>query len=132
MKTTVSLKYFVTDCKYQLSFWTKYFGFLDQIGPTRLFMVITEKNEHHHWILFIRISLWNKIQLKLTIMIFWTKFFPKMVFLVVRVKIAIARVSMVLTYYIKFFRMGTDRHNGILMFLLLLVADTKIAALLCS
>ena len=32
---------------------------------------------------------------------------------------------MVLTYYIKLFQMGADRHNGILMSLLLLVAETK-------
>ena len=33
---------------------------------------------------------------------------------------------MVFTYYIKFSRMGADRHNGILMSLLLLVAETNI------
>ena len=40
-------------------------------------------------------------------------------------KIALLRASMVVTYYIKLFRTGTDRHNGILMSLLLLVAETK-------
>ena len=39
-------------------------------------------------------------------------------------KITPLRVSMFFTYYIKFFRTGTDRHNGILMSLLLLVAET--------
>ena len=39
-------------------------------------------------------------------------------------KIALLRASMVVTYYIKFFQTVTDRHNGILMFLLLLVAET--------
>ena len=38
-------------------------------------------------------------------------------------KIAILRVSMVVTYYIKLFRTGADRHNGILIPLLLLVAE---------
>ena len=33
---------------------------------------------------------------------------------------------MALTYYIKLFHMGADRHNGILMSLLLLVKETKI------
>ena len=33
---------------------------------------------------------------------------------------------MVVTYYIKAFRRGADRHNGILMSLLLLVAETII------
>ena len=32
---------------------------------------------------------------------------------------------MVVTYYITLFQMGADRHNGILMSLLLLVAETK-------
>ena len=39
-------------------------------------------------------------------------------------KIALLRASMVVTYYIKLFWMGADRHNGILMSLLLPVADT--------
>ena len=39
-------------------------------------------------------------------------------------KIVLVRASMVVTYYIKLFRAGTDRHNGILMTLLLLVAET--------
>ena len=39
-------------------------------------------------------------------------------------RIALLRASMVVTYYIKLFRTGADRHNGILMSLLLLVAET--------
>ena len=38
-------------------------------------------------------------------------------------KIAFLHVSMVVTYYIKLFQTGTDRHNGILMSLLLLVVE---------
>ena len=38
--------------------------------------------------------------------------------------IAVLHASMVVTYYIKLFRTGSDRHNGILMSLLLLVAET--------
>ena len=37
-------------------------------------------------------------------------------------KIGLLRASMVVTYYIKCFRRGTDRHNGILMSLLLPIA----------
>ena len=37
----------------------------------------TQKNEHHYWILHIRISLSTNFQLKLTIAIFWTKFAKK-------------------------------------------------------
>ena len=40
-------------------------------------------------------------------------------------KIALMRGSMVVTYYIKLFRTGTDRHNDILMSLLFLVAEPK-------
>ena len=40
-------------------------------------------------------------------------------------KIVFLRVSMVVTYYIKLFRAGAGRHNGILMSLLLLVAETN-------
>ena len=39
-------------------------------------------------------------------------------------KIPFLRARMVVTYYIKLFQMGDSRHNGILMSLLLLVAET--------
>ena len=38
---------------------------------------IKQKSEHHHWILDVRISLRTKFQLKLEILIFWTKFAQK-------------------------------------------------------
>ena len=40
-------------------------------------------------------------------------------------KVALLRASLDFTYYIKVFSTGADRHNGILMSLLLLVAKTK-------
>ena len=40
-------------------------------------------------------------------------------------KIALLCASMVVTYYIKLFRTGADRHNGILKSVLLLVVETK-------
>ena len=40
-------------------------------------------------------------------------------------KIALLRASMVVTYYIKLFWAWANRHNGILMSLLLLVAETN-------
>ena len=49
---------------------------------------------------------------------------PKRVFPIGNGKIALVRASMVIAYYIKLFRTGADRHNGILMSLLLLVAET--------
>ena len=50
--------------------------------------------------------------------------FQKRIFPVRKGKIALVRASLVVTYYIKYFRTGNDRHNGILMSLLLLLADT--------
>ena len=41
------------------------------------FQVEIGKSEHHHWILHTWISLGAKFQLKLTILIFWTKFAQK-------------------------------------------------------
>ena len=40
-------------------------------------------------------------------------------------KMAVLRASIVVTYYIKLFRTGADRHSGILVSLLLPVAETK-------
>ena len=65
-----------------------------------------------------------KFQLKLTILGFFDQIWPKMEFPVEHGKIALVRASIVVTYYIKLFRTGDDRHNGILMSLLLLVAET--------
>ena len=55
---------------------------------------------------------------------------PKIVFPVENGKITLVRASMVVTYYIKLFRTGVNRHNGILMSLLILVAETTISPLL--
>ena len=48
-----------------------------------------------------------------------------MVFLVENGKITPVRASMVVTYNIKFFCKNADRHNGMLISLILLVAETK-------
>ena len=50
---------------------------LDQICQKRVFLVSSRKSEYYHWILYIRISLGTKFQLKVTILIFWTKFAQK-------------------------------------------------------
>ena len=42
-----------------------------------MFSVENAKSKHHQWILLIQISLGSKVQLKLTILIFWTKFDQK-------------------------------------------------------
>ena len=62
--------------------------------------------------------------LKLTI--FSDQNFPKRELPFENGKIALMHASMVVTYYIKLFRTGAERHNGILMSLLLLVAETII------
>ena len=74
----------------------------------------------------MKISLGTKFQLKLTILVFRTKFAQKGLFPVESGKNEnhISRASMVITYYIKLFRMGADRYNGFLMSPLLLVAET--------
>ena len=58
----------------------------------------------------------------------WVVFFdqicPKKIFPVENRKIALVLAFMVVTYYIKLYRTGADRHNGVLMSLLLLVAET--------
>ena len=53
---------------------------------------------------------------------------PKQEFPVENRKIALARASMVLTNYMKLFRRGADRHNGIVMSLLLLLSETVSSA----
>ena len=63
--------------KYQVSAKTDNFDFVDQIYPKRVFPVLNSKCEHHYCILRIRINLGTKFQLKLTNLIFWTKFVQK-------------------------------------------------------
>ena len=53
-----------------LIFWTKF-------APKKVFSVQNGKNEHHRWILLIQISIGTKFQLKLTILIFLSKFIQK-------------------------------------------------------
>ena len=53
------------------------FDFLDKIYPKMVFLVKNQKSEQRHWILHIRTRLANKVQLKLTILTFWTKFSRK-------------------------------------------------------
>ena len=59
-----------------VSLWTNNFEFFDQIGRM-IFMVKNSKSEHHLWILHSQISLGTKYLIKLTILMFWTKFAQK-------------------------------------------------------
>ena len=47
-------------------------------------------------------------------------------------KVTLVRGAMVVTYYFKLFCTGAEKHNSILMSLLVLVAETKMVALLCK
>ena len=56
------------------------FWILGQICPKRvfwIFLVKKGKSEHNQWTLHIRISLGTIFQLKLTFLMFWTKFAQK-------------------------------------------------------
>ena len=53
------------------------FSFKDKLCPKRVVPVKNRKSEQHHQILHIQISLGTKFHLKLTILIFWTKFAQK-------------------------------------------------------
>ena len=53
------------------------FWFFGPNLPKKVFPVKNWKSEHHHWILHIQISLGTKFQLKLTILIFLTRFTQK-------------------------------------------------------
>ena len=57
-------------------------------------------------------------------MIYFDQISPKRVFPIENWKNAPVRVSMVVNYYVKLFRTGADRFNGILMSLLLVVVET--------
>ena len=48
--------------------------FWDQIFPKRVFLVQNRKSSHHNWILHIWLRLGSKFQVKLAILISWTKF----------------------------------------------------------
>ena len=56
--------------------------------------------------------------------VFFNQICPKKICPVETRKIALVLAFMVVTYYIKLYRTGADRHNGVLMSLLLLVAET--------
>ena len=148
MNTTIGFSIFESAQITKLT-WTDNFVVLDQICLKWGIPVGNKISEYHHWILHIRINVGSRFQLKITILIFWTKFAqkgyfhfqsktekvnitiddvcPKRVIPVEDGKIALVYASMVVTYYIKRFCTGANRHNGILMSLLFLVAETNIA-----
>ena len=103
----------------------QFWFFFTEFTQKRVLPVWNGKSEHHHRILQNQNSLLTSFQLKLTSLIFFFyQIFPKNEFPVQNGKIALVRASMVVTYYIKLFRTAADRNNDILMYLLLLVAET--------
>ena len=81
MKTRVSLKYFVSYCRFQNLAATNNFDFFGKnFSHKRILPVKNKKNEHHHWILCTRTSLSTEFQPKLTILTFWIKFVWKWCF----------------------------------------------------
>ena len=72
----------------------------------------------------IRISLGTRFQLKVTILIFFYEICPKREFPVENGKITLVRAFMVVTYYVQLLLTRADRHNSILMSLLILFAVT--------
>ena len=67
--------------RYQISAETDNFDFLDQICSKRVFPVSSRKSKQRNWILNIRIKFVKKFELKLAILIFWTKFAQRKCFL---------------------------------------------------
>ena len=59
----------------------KKFWILGLIFPKRVFPDKNGRGKHHHWFLHIQIILGTRFQLKLTILIFRTRFAPKNKFL---------------------------------------------------
>ena len=56
---------------------TNNINFLNQISRKRILPIKSWKNEHHHRIVHIRISLSTKFQLIVIVLIFWTRFAQK-------------------------------------------------------
>ena len=93
------------------------FDFWDQTFPKRVFLVQNRKSSHHNLIMYIRLRLGSKFQSKLTILIFGLNF----------AKIGIPKnctFACVIIYYIKLMRKVANRHDNILVSVLLLVAET--------
>ena len=55
-------------------FYVNSFEFFDQMFSKRVFLFQNRKSSQRNWILHIRLRLGSKFHLKLTILIFWTKF----------------------------------------------------------
>ena len=78
-KTKITIELYIFKLIKILNFsFNKPFWFLEQISKKKYTSSRKhKKNEHHYWILHIRISVSTNFQLNLTIAIFWTKFAEK-------------------------------------------------------
>ena len=74
-KKKITIEFYIFELVYVRNFsFNKQFWLLEKISKKRILPVENRKNEHQHRILHIRISLDTNFQLKLTILIFFTKF----------------------------------------------------------
>ena len=94
---------------------------MDQVCPKRVFPVKNGKSEHHQWTLDIELVWVRNFSLDWQCWFFGPYLPIKGVSGRQRKTRTCACVHMVVTYYIKLFRTGVDRHHGILMSVLLLV-----------
>ena len=77
-KVNTATEFCIFELIYVLNFSINWhFWFFGPNLPKKCFWSKSQKREHRHWMLHIRISLGTKFQLKLTVLIFWTKFAQK-------------------------------------------------------
>ena len=122
MKPPLNSAYIRISLGYQISAETDNFDILDKVFPKLVFLAKNGKSLHQHLILDIRISLGTKFQVILIFFISWTRFAQKGYFLSETEKLHL-RVR-------PWWLLRADRHNSILMSLLLLVAETNVRSIL--
>ena len=73
----ITIKFYIFKLIQILNFSFNHFDFWRKFPKKVYFLWKSEKNEHHHRILHIQITLSTNFQLKLTVAIFWIKFAHK-------------------------------------------------------
>ena len=77
-KIDTTIKFFILKLVFVSNFTlNKQFWYFGSNLPKKVFPIKNWKSEHNHWIPHIQISLGTKFPLKLTILIFWTRFSQK-------------------------------------------------------
>ena len=70
----ITIEFYIFQRVFVLYFSFSNFDFLEKIPQKMILLIENRKNEHHYWVVHIRISSNTKLQLKLKIIISWTKF----------------------------------------------------------